>query len=132
LAGGAGALANVKSLDELRGKGEMIHKSDLLAEWQKILKVNYWPIFDIARRILEIVPITDSKGLIERIAETANKLLENRLMHSHDLTGAMFQRLIADRKFLAAYYTMRRFRILRGIITRSLRSMCSLGQSHFG
>ena len=26
-------------------------------------------------------------------------------MRSHDLTGAVFQRLIADRKFLAAYYT---------------------------
>ncbi len=27
------------------------------------------------------------------------------MMRSHDLTGAVFQRLIADRKFLAAYYT---------------------------
>jgi hypothetical protein len=27
------------------------------------------------------------------------------MMQSHDLTGAVFQRLIADRKFLAAYYT---------------------------
>jgi hypothetical protein len=27
-------------------------------------------------------------------------------MRSHDLTGAVFQRLIIDRKFLAAYYTM--------------------------
>jgi hypothetical protein len=26
-------------------------------------------------------------------------------MRSHDLTGAVFQKLIADRKFLAAYYT---------------------------
>ena len=26
-------------------------------------------------------------------------------MRSHDLTGAVFQRLIVDRKFLAAYYT---------------------------
>ena len=26
-------------------------------------------------------------------------------MRSHDLTGSVFQRLIVDRKFLAAYYT---------------------------
>src|SRR5262249_33908751 len=26
-------------------------------------------------------------------------------MRSHDLTGAVFQKLIADRKFLAAFYT---------------------------
>src|SRR5215207_1758707 len=47
----------------------------------------------------------ESKPLIEGLATTANKLLQNRLMRSHDLTGAVFQRLIADRKFLAAYYT---------------------------
>jgi hypothetical protein len=105
LAGGPGELANVKSLDELRSKGSLLRKSDILAEWRKILIVNHWPIFDIARRILEIIPAADGKALIERIAETADRLLENRLMRSHDLTGAVFQRLIADRKFLAAYYT---------------------------
>jgi hypothetical protein len=105
LAGGPGKLASVKSLDELRGMKGGISKSVVLDEWRKILKVNYWPIFDIARRILEVIPAPDSKVVIERMAETADKLLENRLMRSHDLTGAVFQQLIADRKFLAAYYT---------------------------
>jgi hypothetical protein len=85
--------------------GPAINKSSILMEWRKILEVNYWPIFDIARRILEVIPIQESKALIERMAETADKLLENRLMRSHDLTGAVFQRMIVDRKFLAAYYT---------------------------
>ncbi|WP_373503123.1 hypothetical protein [Aestuariivirga sp.] len=105
LSNGAGALAEVRSLDELRGSGTGMTKSVVLAEWRKILKVNYWPIFDIARRILEAVPATHSKTLIDRLSATADQLLENRLMRSHDLTGAVFQRLIADRKFLAAYYT---------------------------
>ena len=103
LAGGAGDLATVRSLEELRSGG--LTKSVILAEWRKILKANYWPIFDIARRILEVIPPPSSKDLIERMADTADKLVENRLMRSHDLTGAVFQRLIADRKFLAAYYT---------------------------
>src|ERR1700730_13594769 len=90
LAGGPGELANVRSLDELRGTNGVIRKSELLAEWKKILKVNYWPIFDIARRILQVIPATHSKPLIERIAETAARLLENRLMRSHDLTRAGF------------------------------------------
>jgi len=105
LAGGPGELANVGSLEELRSAGGGLTKSAILAEWRKILKVNYWPIFDIARRILEVIPAADSKRLIERMAKTADSLVENRLMRSHDLTGAVFQRLIADRKFLAAYYT---------------------------
>ena len=39
------------------------------------------------------------------VANGQNPLLENNLMRSHDLTGTVFQRLISDRKFLAAYYT---------------------------
>ena len=100
----AGKFKGVNSIDELRGK-KKFNKASILAEWQKILLINYWPIFDIARRILEHVPVQESKALIERLAETADRLLENQLMRSHDLTGAVFQRMIVDRKFLAAYYT---------------------------
>jgi len=100
----AGKLTGVNSIDELRGK-KNFNKASVLNEWDKILKVNYWPIFDIARRILEHIPVGQSKALIQRLAETADSLLENRLMRSHDLTGAVFQRMIVDRKFLAAYYT---------------------------
>jgi hypothetical protein len=105
LAGGPGDLACVKSLEEIRGSSAGLSKSSILKEWRKILKVNYWPIFDIARRILEVIPSAESKPVIETLVATADKLLENRLMRSHDLTGAVFQSLIADRKFLAAYYT---------------------------
>jgi hypothetical protein len=105
LAGGPGKLGSVKTLEQMRGvKGGFSQKA-VLTQWRYILKVNYWPIFDIARRILETVPATDSRPIIEALTETAEKLLENRLMRSHDLTGAVFQRLIVDRKFLAAFYT---------------------------
>lgn len=104
LARGPGELSKVRNVDEMRGSGDLT-KSSVLNEWRKILKVNYWPIFDIARRILEVIPTTDTKLLIERLTATADKLVENQLMRSHDLTGAVFQKLIADRKFLAAFYT---------------------------
>lgn len=54
LAGGSRQLASVKSLEQLRGSSGGLSKSAILAEWRNILKVNYWPIFDIARRILEL------------------------------------------------------------------------------
>lgn len=104
LAGGPGALASVRSLEELKGAG-VLTKSGLLGEWAKVLEVNYWSIFDIARRLLEHTPGSVSGHVVETLASTAGRLLEHRLMRSHDLTGAVFQRLIADRKFLAAYYT---------------------------
>ena len=100
----AGKIQNISSIDELRGK-KKFNKASVLKEWEKILAVNYWPIFHIAKRILEHVPVGESKQLIDRLAETADRLLENQLMRSHDLTGAVFQRMIVDRKFLAAYYT---------------------------
>ena len=105
LAGGPDELAAVNSLEQLRGSNSGLTKSAVLAEWRKILEVNYWPIFDIARRILEVIPTAESQPLIEGFAGTADKLLQAQLMRSHDLTGVVFQRLIADRKFLAAYYT---------------------------
>jgi hypothetical protein len=105
LAHGPAELSGVLSIQELRSENGEIAKSAVLSQWKKILAVNYWPIFDIARRILEVIPVSTSKTLLERLSNTAEKLLESRLMRSHDLTGAVFQRLIADRKFLAAYYT---------------------------
>ena len=105
LSGGPGELAAIKSMEQLRGPDGNLKQATLLAEWRKILDINYWPIFDIARRILVAIPPEYSNVLIESLAQTAKKLLENRLMRSHDLTGAVFQKLIVDRKFLAAYYT---------------------------
>ena len=105
LAGGPGALSEVRRLDELRNPHFGFSKPDVLDEWEKILDVNYWPIFDIARRILAIIPTLGSAELIGQLARTAQALVARNLMRSHDLTGTVFQRLIADRKFLAAFYT---------------------------
>jgi len=105
LARGPGKLAEVLTLDELRGSTGNINRTELLNQWAKILKVNYYPIFIIAQTILEVVPTEIAKEIIEKLATTASDLVEKNLMRSHDLTGAVFHRLIADRKFLAAFYT---------------------------
>ena len=105
LARGEGDLYDVRTLDELRGKQGSVSKNEMLEDWKRILKVNYWPIFDIARRMLEVIPIDTARPLLDRLVTTASELVANHMMRSHDLTGSVFQRLIADRKFLAAYYT---------------------------
>ncbi|MDD5082239.1 MAG: hypothetical protein PHU08_02575 [Dehalococcoidales bacterium] len=105
LASGEDDLYEVRTLDELRGRRSGVNKGEVLEDWKRILRVNYWPIFDIARRILEVIPADTAHPLLERLAATAAELVGNQMMRSHDLTGAVFQRLIADRKFLAAYYT---------------------------
>jgi hypothetical protein len=105
LARGEGGLYDVRTLDELRGKRGGVRKNEMIEDWKRILRVNYWPIFDIARRIIEVIPIDTARPLLDRLVTTAGELVGNHMMRSHDLTGAVFQRLIADRKFLAAYYT---------------------------
>jgi len=104
LAHGPGELATIRNLDELKGAGQLT-REHILKEWTAILKVNYWPIFDIAQRIFELIPAKYAKDMAETLASTAAELVENSLTRSHDLTGAVFQQLIVDRKFLAAFYT---------------------------
>lgn len=104
LAHGPGELATIRNLDELKGSDQLT-REHILREWTAILKVNYWPIFDIAQRIFELIPVKYAKGMADTLATTAAQLVENSLTRSHDLTGAVFQQLIVDRKFLAAFYT---------------------------
>ena len=105
LAGGSGGLAEVRPIDHLRDKLGAINKAAVLADWHKILAVNYWSVFDISQRILAMVPTLGAREFLKRLAATAQAILSSGLMRSHDLTGTVFQKLIADRKFLAAFYT---------------------------
>jgi hypothetical protein len=43
--------------------------------------------------------------ILEVLWDTAEQLIVGGVTRSHDMTGVVFQRLIADRKFLATYYT---------------------------
>jgi hypothetical protein len=105
LAGHGGALAHLRSVHQIRGSEGHLSRGALLHEWQNILAINYWPIFDIARQIVVLLPTPVVRTLLERLADTADSVLESGLTRSHDLVGAIFQQLIADRKFLAAFYT---------------------------
>lgn len=97
-------LAEVLSFNELRD-GSKLNKTGFLREWQKILEINYWPVFHVAREILGHLPDAHATEIIGPLSKTAEELVSKRLMRSHDLTGEVFQKLIADRKFLAAFYT---------------------------
>jgi hypothetical protein len=105
LVGHGGPLVDIRSVHRIRAAEGRLSREDVLAEWQKILAINYWPIFDIARQIVEMLPAPAVVEILDRLAKTADSVLESGLTHSHDLVGAIFQTLIADRKFLAAFYT---------------------------
>ena len=86
-------------------RGETFDPEDLCAEWELILAVNYWPIFWTAKEMLRRMPPATAGGALGALWEAALSLIVGGVTRSHDLTGVVFQRLIADRKFLATFYT---------------------------
>ena len=51
------------------------------------------------------MPTATANALLGWLWQTGQKLVAGGVTRSHDLMGIVFQRLIADRKFLATYYT---------------------------
>ena len=98
----------IATVDELRSPGTNdVNKSRLLACWQHILDhINYYPIFHIASDLLRPIPAGTANAVLNRLAQAASDLAGLGATTLHDLSGRMFQRLIADRKFLATFYTL--------------------------
>ena len=98
----------IATIDELRTSGlNDVSKSRLLKCWQHILdNINYYPIFRIASDLLLPVPDGTANAVLNRLAQAASDLSGMGATTMHDLSGRMFQRLIADRKFLATFYTL--------------------------
>ena len=97
------AINQIKNQTLIHGK---IDPNVVITEWQKILNINYWPIFDITIQILIALPTTYASHFLEDTIKVAQDLAASGLVRSHDLTGTVLQRLITERKFLATFYTM--------------------------
>ena len=101
---GHGDILSLESLRKL-DESQKIRQSALCREWRKILDVDYWPIFWVAYEILSIFTSRLAQRILDELIKTAEVLFSEDALASHDLFGGVFQRLIADRKFLATFYT---------------------------
>ena len=97
--------ANIEDLSTIseRDDGREFSKSIVLAQWRKILDVNYWPIFHIARELFLDLPTEAASEMLRVMIKTAESI--QAAMRQNDIAGIVFQRLIADRKTLKTYYT---------------------------
>ena len=102
----AGMYDGVKHLGLVCGPGVGNPQQETLSAWTDILKINYWPIFAIARDILDQLPAGDASLILAQLRDTAQEIDIAGVNNAHDLTGRIFQRLIADRKYLATFYTL--------------------------
>ncbi len=89
---------SVESPQSLLHEG-IFQPSKLLSEWERILDVNYWPIFHTASSLVRALPTRLCAQILNILWQTAEQLIVGGVTKSHDLTGVVFQRLIADRKF---------------------------------
>ena len=91
----------------LSDNAKRLRYEQVIAGWNIILKVNYRPIFHVAKRLIEAIATDDE--LVDRIlatlCDTAKELVDQRLTQIHELAGTVFQRLIVDRKYIKANYT---------------------------
>ena len=102
----AGMHAEVKPLNLLWTSAEDNPRDKLNAAWDDILRINYWAIFAIARDLVNQLPAHDAAQILDRLRDTAQRISSGGAIFAHDLTGRIFQRLIADRKYLATFYTL--------------------------
>ena len=94
----------IRPVSTLRWDGH-VSKNRLASAWDAILAIDYFPIFRMARDVVEELPTQLASDFLDRCALTAERLLGMAATRRHDLAGRIFNRLIADRKFLAAFYT---------------------------
>ncbi len=85
---------------------DRLHMLEILQDWDAILRVNYYPIFHVAREILRGIDRTETAAaILLQLFHIIEAIVRRGAARSHDLAGFVFQRLIADRKFLATFYT---------------------------
>ena len=96
--------ATYQSISAARRNGQFARLL-LLQFWERILEVDYYPIFSMARDVVEELSEVEATDFLGECAATAAALLGMGAVGRHDLAGQIFNRLIAERELLAAYYT---------------------------
>ena len=100
-------LHDVLSLSDFTNTQGIFIQSKIAIEWRRIYtEINYWPILYIAREILNSIRPNTASRVFSVLVESAQQLEGFGATSQHDLSGRMLQRLIADRKFLATFYTL--------------------------
>jgi len=94
----------VSSLERLKDEENVL--SAFSSQWRDILKINYYPIFHLARQLLkQLTTHADVVSRLRLLADAAQRIVSLRAALRHDLMGRVYHKLLADKKYLATYYT---------------------------
>ena len=98
-------MISVRSLHQLL---PTLDYADVITDWNTILKINYRPIFEDARNLVEVLATDDRlvRPILTLLCEAARDLVDTDIAQIHEFSGMVFQKLITDRKYVKANYTL--------------------------
>ncbi len=82
-----------------------VEPSALISQWERILTVNWWPVFHVAKESLRVARPPHSANAVRVLAAAALEIADTGAVRRHDVAGRIFHRLLDTRKFLATNYT---------------------------
>ncbi len=105
------ALAGKAEMESVRSLRQLLPTLDyvsVIADWNAILNVNYRPIFADACSLVEVMATDDRlvRPILRLLCEAAKDLVDTGMDKIHELAGIVFQKLITDRKYIKANYTL--------------------------
>jgi hypothetical protein len=97
--------ASVRPLQDFSRERDLVKA--LAEHWRYILdEINYHPIFNIAHDLLNCLSADSAaNSAILELTNTARRIVNWRASLRHDLAGRIYHRLLAEAKYLGAYYT---------------------------
>jgi len=102
------ALASVQPTISSLRRASSPYQSFLKAEWSKILKINYKPVFQIANEVLTDFPSSpETEKILEKIIKVTVDIISSGILLKHDLMGRIYHELLLQTtgKYYATYYT---------------------------
>ena len=105
------SLAGKPEMESVRSLRQLLltlDYADVITDWNTILKINYRPIFEDARDLVAALATDDRlvKPILTILCEAAKDLVDTGIAQIHELAGIVFQKLITDRKYVKANYTL--------------------------
>lgn len=95
------------TISQLREKdNNSILKPKTIESWKTILEINYYPIFVIALDLVDEISATQCSAILTLLGSEAEELAQQmKYVPKQDIMSTVFQEMISDAKFLAAFYT---------------------------
>jgi len=78
------------------------------AEWGNILRIDYAPVFNLARDVLQAFPTSpDTESVLRKLIDTAIGAVSSGVLLRHDFMGRVYHKLLlrTTAHFYATYYT---------------------------